>query len=214
MKKAVFTLIELLVVIAIIAILAAIMLPSLNSARNKARDINCVANLHQISTALLMYADANHDRVPQLQETVNYMYWQDMLLPYIYPNIHRFGSTSFIDPVTKNPIGVFKCPSSLLPKKTYPSWENNYGTNSYFTTGPSTNAPLGGFLPKLKCPDKRMIYMDGEVQWLYESSTTWGVRHYRNRGVNTVFADAHFAPHHGHRYSTFRHVQPFLGPAA
>ena len=62
--KAAFTLIELLVVIAIIAILAGLLLPTLASAKEKAKRIGCLSNLRQVGLSLTFYTDSNAERMP------------------------------------------------------------------------------------------------------------------------------------------------------
>ena len=64
MKKHTFTLIELLVVIAIIAILAAMLLPALQQARERGKAASCIGNLKNVGLKLSMYIDANDGWIP------------------------------------------------------------------------------------------------------------------------------------------------------
>jgi prepilin-type N-terminal cleavage/methylation domain-containing protein/prepilin-type processing-associated H-X9-DG protein len=119
-----FTLIELLVVIAIIALLAALMLPALARAREKARQTVCLGQFRQISFGTRLYADDNSDEFPRSQHsafTHGQQPWGRALAPYLGAR----GTTW-----TNLLAGLYHCPSD---RRTTP-W--SYGLNVYFELGP------------------------------------------------------------------------------
>ena len=129
MKKIMkFTLIELLVVIAIIAILAGMLLPALNQAREKAKAIKCIGNLKQLGAAVSMYIGDYEDWMPMTNNngsTVNgAKQWSAEISQYIY------GSPVL---VTDRKIreGAFECPSFKNPTSD-PDADGGYGWNYYY----------------------------------------------------------------------------------
>jgi len=85
MKRSAFTLIELLVVIAVIALLLAILLPALSSARETGKSAKCLANLHNIGLAVQAYFNISDDLFPLSQAHGGYQpgdAWLDTLEPY------------------------------------------------------------------------------------------------------------------------------------
>jgi prepilin-type N-terminal cleavage/methylation domain-containing protein/prepilin-type processing-associated H-X9-DG protein len=106
-RRAAFTLIELLVVIAIIAILAALLLPALSNAKERARRIQDLNGLRQLGLAASMYANDNRDRVPQHTRSGNWL-WD-------VPRASADGLTNYV----ANKRDVFYCPSIRASVKAF-----------------------------------------------------------------------------------------------
>jgi len=130
-----FTLIELLVVIAIVAILAAMLIPVLQTAKEKARRAKCISNLHQMGTAIYTYQTNFDGHIPPGDYLYGHDIWNRSSLTGRYQptNLGYLVLTGFLPKPASN-AHVFYCPS--LTRATAARAEASGTTNSWFTYGP------------------------------------------------------------------------------
>lgn len=189
-----FTLIELLVVIAIIAILAALLLPGLASARKRAQQATCLNNQRQLALAWIMYADENSDMVVGFSTdpnaaTPNWRIEADKVtatLPAGYSGqqaliwLFEMGfETGPLYPYARNP-DIMHCPGDIrISIADHFCWDSYSGVNG-FAGGDADYQTLPAYITK----KSQVMHTSDRFLWVEECASQEVTAHGQTFGEN------------------------------
>lgn len=211
MKKR-FTLIELLVVIAIIAILAGMLLPALNQAREKGRAADCTSKLKQISMAFNSYVNDHDGYFPQADGYSNTLVsgqrvvWFYQVTEYL-TNLHGLRTTATALYTGLHKSGIFRCPSvkegfmynGEEQYKNYPlcsyamnAWAGMRNGAMYIKPSRATNV------------SSKIVVTDSPMpSCTYQRGNAYYTRHIANFGNGTYMLKQMLPERHGKRFHAY-----------